>query len=80
MRDVSQVCTKTTILSHSINLPFGVAPTAMLKLSHPEGELTPAQVTGEKRIPYTLSSLATTSIEDVAKANGDGFRFFQLYI
>jgi len=32
MRDVTKVCTKTTILGHPINLPFGVAPTAMLKL------------------------------------------------
>ncbi|KAM3144335.1 hypothetical protein pb186bvf_003499 [Paramecium bursaria] len=80
LRDVSVIDTKTKILGYTIDLPIGVAPTAMMKLAHPRGELIPAEVCGKYNIPYTVSTLSTQSLSDIRSINQNGIRFFQLYI
>ncbi|KAI5309327.1 hypothetical protein KEM55_003511 [Ascosphaera atra] len=71
--------TACTIFGHRVNAPIGFAPIGINRIYHPTGELSAAKVAGELGLAYSLSSAGSYSIEDVAKANGDGPRFFQLY-
>jgi isopentenyl diphosphate isomerase/L-lactate dehydrogenase-like FMN-dependent dehydrogenase len=77
--DTSHRDTATTIFGHKVSAPIGFAPIGINRIYHPTGELSPAKVAGELNLPYCLSSAGSYSIEDVAKANGDGPRFYQLY-
>ncbi|KAH8197712.1 hypothetical protein TruAng_008129 [Truncatella angustata] len=77
--DTSRRDTATTIFGHNVSAPIGFAPIGINKIYHPTGELSPAKVAAELNLPYCLSSAGSYSIEDVAKANGDGPRFYQLY-
>ncbi|KAK6221595.1 hypothetical protein LQW54_001367 [Pestalotiopsis sp. IQ-011] len=72
--------TATTIFGHRVSAPIGFAPIGINRIYHATGELSPAKVAGELNLAYALSSAGSYSIEDVAKANGDGgVRFYQLY-
>ena len=70
----------TTILGAPSALPFGIAPTGFTRLMHTEGEVAGASAAGRAGIPFTLSTLGTTSIEDVKAANPHGRNWFQLYV
>lgn len=61
-------------------LPFGIAPTGFTRLMQTEGETAGASAAGAAGIPFTLSTLGTTSIEKVKDANPDGRNWFQLYV
>ena len=61
-------------------LPFGIAPTGFTRLMQTEGELAGASAAGKAGIPFCLSTLGTTSIEDVKAANPHSRNFFQLYV
>ena len=80
LNDVSQVDTTTQILGGSSAMPFGIAPTGFTRLMQTEGEIAGASAAGAAGIPFTLSTLGTTSIEDVKKVNPDGRNWFQLYV
>lgn len=80
LRDVSHVDTKTSVFGGTSAMPFGIAPTGFTRLMHAEGELAGAAAAGNAGIPFTLSTLGTTSIEDVQAANPDGRNWFQLYV
>jgi L-lactate dehydrogenase (cytochrome) len=80
LRDVSTVNTATTVLGGPAALPFGIAPTGFTRLMHTEGEVAGAGSAGALGIPFTLSTLGTTSIEDVKSANPAGRNWFQLYV
>lgn len=80
LRDVSKRSLATTILGHNVNVPYGVAPTAMQKMAHPDGENANARAAGKIGTAFTLSTIATTSIEEIAKSAPDTLRLFQLYI
>ncbi|RSH91340.1 hypothetical protein EHS25_009639 [Saitozyma podzolica] len=71
--------TTTELLGHKIAAPICFAPIGINKIYHPLGELNAAKVAGELNLPYILSTAGSQPIEDVAKANGSGPRFFQLY-
>jgi isopentenyl diphosphate isomerase/L-lactate dehydrogenase-like FMN-dependent dehydrogenase len=77
--DVSEVTTATTVLGTAGSMPLLVAPTAFLRMAHPEGELAMARGTAAAGTVVCLSTLATATIEDVAEAAPDGSRWFQLY-
>lgn len=68
------------IFGHKLKNPFIFAPVGINKIYHPLGEAIPARVAGELGMGYCLSTAASCSIEEVAEANGDGPRFFQLYM
>ena len=70
----------TEILGGPSALPFGIAPTGFTRLMQTEGETAGAGAAGAAGIPFTLSTLGTTSIEDVKKANPHGRNWFQLYV
>ncbi|KAK8401303.1 hypothetical protein O3P69_002816 [Scylla paramamosain] len=80
LRDVSHCSLATTLLGHKVAVPFGVAPTAMQRMAHNEGEVATARAAGKVGAPFTLSTVATTTIEDVAAAAPDTLRLFQFYI
>ena len=80
LRDVSHVDTSMTIFGGPAALPFGIAPTGFTRLMQTEGEVAGAGAAGAAGIPFTLSTLGTTSIEDVKAANPHGRNWFQLYV
>lgn len=80
LNDVSHVDTTTQILGGSSAMPFGIAPTGFTRLMQTEGEIAGASAAGEAGIPFTLSTLGTTSIEDVRAVNPYGRNWFQLYV
>ena len=80
LRDASTVDTTTTVLGGTSALPFGIAPTGFTRLMHTEGEIAGASAAAAAGIPFTLSTLGTTSIEDVKAANPHGRNWFQLYV
>lgn len=61
-------------------LPFGIAPTGFTRLMQTQGEIAGASAAGAAGIPFALSTLGTTSIEDVKGANPQGRNWFQLYV
>jgi L-lactate dehydrogenase (cytochrome) len=80
LRDVTSVDTTTTMLGRPSALPFAFAPTGFTRMMHHEGERAVVRVAAEAGIPYALSTLGTTSIEDVAAAAPGARRWFQLYV
>lgn len=80
LRDVSHVDTSTTIFGGPSALPFGIAPTGFTRLMQTEGEYAGAAAAGAAGIPFTLSTLGTTSIENVKATNPHGRNWFQLYV
>ncbi len=79
MVDVTARALGTTVLGQPIDFPVMVAPTAMQKLAHPEGELAMARATGASGTLMVVSTTATTSLEEV-RAAATGPTWFQLYI
>jgi L-lactate dehydrogenase (cytochrome) len=74
------VDTSRTVLGGPMALPFAIAPTGFTRLMQTEGETAGAGAAAAAGIPFTLSTLGTTSIEDVRAANPDGRNWFQLYV
>lgn len=80
LRPAPDVDTSTDILGGPSALPFGIAPTGFTRLMQTEGEIAGASAAAAAGIPFTLSTLGTTSIEAVAAANPNGRNWFQLYV
>lgn len=80
LRDVSTVDTSCEVLGAPVALPFAIAPTGFTRLMHTAGELAGARAAEAAGIPFSLSTLGTASIEDVATAAPGGRRWFQLYM
>lgn len=80
LRDVSTVDTTTTILGRESAYPFCFAPTGFTRMMQHEGESAVARVAERTGISYALSTMGTTSIEDVAAAAPEADKWFQLYI
>jgi L-lactate dehydrogenase (cytochrome) len=80
LRPAASVDTSCEILGGRSALPFGIAPTGFTRLMQTEGEVAGASASAAAGIPFTLSTLGTTSIEDVRAANPDGRNWFQLYV
>ncbi|KAF2715988.1 FMN-dependent alpha-hydroxy acid dehydrogenase [Polychaeton citri CBS 116435] len=78
--DTNKRDTETEIWGHKVSAPIGFAPIGINKIYHPNGELPVAKVAEELNLPYCLSTAGSTPIEDVGRANGEGPRFFQLYM
>ena len=80
LRNVPEVDTSREVLGGPSALPFGIAPTGFTRMMQTEGEVAGAGAAGAAGIPFTLSTLGTTSIEDVRAANPLGRNWFQLYV
>ena len=66
LRDVSIIDTTASIFGFRNAMPCGVAPTAMQRLAHSDGELATARACKKAGVAMGLSSFATTTLEDVA--------------
>ncbi len=80
LRDVSDVDTTCTIAGGPSALPFGIAPTGFTRMMHTAGERAGAAAAGSAGIPFSLSTVGTTTPEGVAEANPNGRNWFQLYM
>ncbi|WP_051441788.1 alpha-hydroxy acid oxidase [Arthrobacter sp. H14] len=80
LRNVSTVDLSTEILGKTSALPFAIAPTGFTRMMQSEGEYAGSRAAQEAGIPYTLSTMGTASIEDVAAAAPHGRNWFQLYL
>ncbi|KAI9706183.1 MAG: hypothetical protein M1820_004944 [Bogoriella megaspora] len=70
---------KTRTFGDEYAYPIALAPIGVQKIFNPEGEVAAARAAAKVGLPYVLSTASSTSIEDVAKANEGGRRWFQLY-
>lgn len=78
LRDVGEVDPSTTLLGRDVPMPLVLAPTGFTRIADPDGELAVARAAARHRVPYTLATLGTRTIEEVA-AVSDGPRWFQVY-
>jgi L-lactate dehydrogenase (cytochrome) len=80
LRNVESVDLSTDVLGRTAAMPFGIAPTGFTRMMHSEGEYAGSRAAEAAGIPYTLSTMGTASIEDVAAAAPSGRNWFQLYL
>ena len=79
LTDVSTPSYSTTVLGADLPVPVLLAPVGVLGIAHPDAESAVARAAAAAGVPMVLSTAATTAMEDVAAANGNGQRWFQLY-
>ena len=77
--DVGNISLSTRVLGADLGVPFFLAPTGMSRLFHHTGEKSVARAADKARTLYSLSSVATVSIEDIARV-GTGPKMLQLYV
>ena len=80
LHDVSAASTRINSMGHQFEMPVGIAPTGFTRMMHSEGEFAGARAAEKFGIPFSLSTLGTTSIEDVVTAAPQGVNWFQLYM
>jgi L-lactate dehydrogenase (cytochrome) len=78
LREVGDVDPSTTLLGRPLPFPLVLAPTGYTRVADPQGELAVARAAERAGLPYSLSTMATRSIEDVA-AVSNGRKWFQVY-
>jgi L-lactate dehydrogenase (cytochrome) len=78
--DVSAVDTSAEVLDRVLPLPLVLGPATCIQMLHPDGDIGVARAAARQGLPYTLATLASTSIEDLAAADGLPDRWFQLYL
>jgi L-lactate dehydrogenase (cytochrome) len=80
LRDVSRTDLSTTVLGRRSALPFGMAPTGYTRMMHAAGERAVVSAAERAGIPYTLSTMGSTSIQRVAETAPRARKWFQLYL
>ena len=80
LKNVANVDTGWDVLGERVAFPFGIAPTGFTRMMQTEGERAGASAAAAAGIPFTLSTMGTTSIEDVKAAAPGGRNWFQLYM
>jgi L-lactate dehydrogenase (cytochrome) len=79
LRDVTDVDLRSSVLGGDSALPFALAPTGYTRMMHPAAEGAVARAARDAGVPYIMSTMATTRLEDVARDVG-GDLWFQLYV
>jgi isopentenyl diphosphate isomerase/L-lactate dehydrogenase-like FMN-dependent dehydrogenase len=77
--DVSDVSSATTVLGTDVSMPVLVAPVALQRMAHPDGEPGMARAAGAAGTVMCLSTIATATPREVAEAAPDAARWFQVY-
>jgi isopentenyl diphosphate isomerase/L-lactate dehydrogenase-like FMN-dependent dehydrogenase len=80
LRDVSNVSLRKTKLGKEFAMPLGIAPIGFSRMMHTEGERAGVGAAQQFQIPFALSTMGTTSIENVAAAGPEASKWFQLYL
>ena len=78
--DVSDIDTSTTFLGQEVDLPIGFGPTGFTRMMHHAGEKATASVAAKNGMVFVLSTLGTTSPEELKVSAPTGNNWFQLYI
>jgi L-lactate dehydrogenase (cytochrome) len=79
LSDVSAIDPSTTILGQPVDMPVFCSPTGMSRLFHHDGELAVSRAAARAKTIYSLSTMGTYSIEDVAEVCS-GPKWFQIYV
>lgn len=79
LRDMGTVDPSTTLLGRPLPFPLVLSPTGFSRIADPQGELAVARAAARAGVPYTLSTLGTRSIEEVAEVSA-GSKWFQVYV
>ncbi len=79
MRDIEVRDTRTEVLGTPMPSPLMIAPIGVQSIVHDQGELASAKAAGDLALPFIASTAASFTLEEVAEANGDSPRWFQLY-
>ena len=79
LRDVTSINTTTNLLGSEVPVPLMIAPTGFDRIAHSQGELAVARAAERAGIPYSLSTMGTRSMEEIAAVN-DGRKWFQVYV
>jgi lactate 2-monooxygenase len=79
LTDVSHPAFDSVVLGTELAAPMLLAPVGVLRLAHPDGEAAVARVARALGVPMIFSTASSVPMEDVAQANGDGQRWYQLY-
>jgi L-lactate dehydrogenase (cytochrome) len=79
LRDVGKVDTSSSLFGRPLPMPLILAPTGFTRIVMPDGECAVARAAAAAGVPYTLSTMSTCSIEEVAAAS-DGPKWFQVYV
>ncbi|XP_070506348.1 uncharacterized protein Hao [Chironomus tepperi] len=80
LKDVTERDTRLNVFGANPSFPCGISPTAMQRMAHPDGEAASVRAAQNENTVFILSTIATTSIEDVAAAAPEATKWFQLYI
>ncbi|MGN9842807.1 alpha-hydroxy acid oxidase [Nonomuraea sp. H19] len=80
LRDVAEAQTAVEILGRRIAMPVVLGPTGFTRMMHRAGERAVARAAERAGVPYTLSTMGTTTAGDVAAAAPGGWNWFQLYV
>ncbi|MFM8869712.1 MAG: alpha-hydroxy-acid oxidizing protein [Candidatus Nanopelagicus sp.] len=80
LRNVKDVDLSVQMLGKKMSMPIGIAPTGFTRMMQTEGEYAGACAAADAGLPYTLSTMGTRSIEDVARVAPTGRNWFQLYM
>ena len=80
LRDVAEAPTSVEVLGRRIGMPLILGPTGFTRMMHRAGEPAVARAAARAAIPYTLSTMGTTTARDVAAAAPGGWNWFQLYV
>ena len=80
LRDMANIDTSTSLFGRKLSFPLVLAPTGFTRIAHSEGELAVVRAATRAGIPFTLSTMATRSIEECASvAESDTRLWFQIY-
>ena len=80
LRNVKMIDLSVKMLGKQMQMPIGIAPTGFTRMMQTEGEYAGATAARDAGIPFTLSTMGTRSIEDIAMVAPDGRNWFQLYM
>lgn len=80
LSDVTTVDTSVSILGRRASMPLVLAPTGFTRMMQYEGELAVVRAAGAADVPYALSTMGTTSPEELRDEAATADRWFQLYL
>ena len=80
LKDVSEANLTRSTLGLNFKMPLGIAPTGFTRMMQAEGEIAGAKAAEKFGIPFTLSTLGTTTIEKIVEVAPTGQNWFQLYM
>ena len=80
LRDMANIDTSTSLFGRRLAFPLVLAPTGFTRIAHSQGELAVVRAATRAGVPFTLSTMATRSIEECASvAESDTRLWFQIY-